>query len=183
MQRTLLGVHYINHRSSQSSKCRQRVTPIITTAKFGLSRIETIALPPCARRSEGFHRSRFPGAMQRAALAKRCFAEPGPGFFESQATGARLCSAPLREVLPALRPGQESEKSSLHEYVNVSLSPSPKPRLSCSCPVQRGGASRGDPEVGQSESWPSGATRRSMRRLGACFASTVSGGPGFPSGP
>src|SRR4051812_40419150 len=30
--------------------------------------------------------------------------------------------------------------------------------LCCPCPVQRGGASRGDPEVGQSESWPEGVT-------------------------
>jgi hypothetical protein len=44
----------------------------------------------------------------------------------------------------------------VHELVNVYLSPSPKPRLSCSRPVQRGGASRGVTEVGQSESWPEG---------------------------
>ena len=40
--------------------------------------------------------------------------------------------------------------------MNVYLSPSFRPRLSCSCPVQRGGASRGVTEVGQSESWPEG---------------------------
>ncbi len=44
----------------------------------------------------------------------------------------------------------------VHAIVNVYLSPSPKPALSCACPVQRGGASRGVTEVGQSESWPEG---------------------------
>jgi hypothetical protein len=44
----------------------------------------------------------------------------------------------------------------VHELVNLSLSPSPRPRLSCWRPVQRGGASRGVTEVGQSESWPEG---------------------------
>src|SRR4051812_31754834 len=41
---------------------------------------------------------RVPGAMQRVALAQRCFAEPGP-IFSSAASkhGPRLCSAPLRK--------------------------------------------------------------------------------------
>ena len=40
-----------------------------------------------------------PGAMQRVALAKRCFAEPGPRFLSSspEQPGPRLCSAPLRK--------------------------------------------------------------------------------------
>jgi hypothetical protein len=49
---------------------------------------------------------RVPGAMQRffsAASQNR-----DPGFFESQASWPRLCSAPLREELrAALRPGHE----------------------------------------------------------------------------
>ncbi len=54
--------------------------------------------------------SRVPGAMRRAALAKRCFAEPGPRFLRvTRDPGPRLCSAPLREELRAAsRPGHET---------------------------------------------------------------------------
>src|SRR4051812_16067852 len=49
--------------------------------------------------------ARVPGAMQRVALAKRCFAEPGP----YRTPAPRLCSAPGREERPAaLRPGHET---------------------------------------------------------------------------
>ncbi len=52
--------------------------------------------------------------------------------------------------------GHESANHPLHANVTISLSPPSPPRLSSSRPVRRGGASRGDPEVGQSESWPEG---------------------------
>ena len=58
---------------------------------------------------------RFPGAMQRVALAKRCFAEPGPILAFLCGHGPRLCSAPLREVLrAALRPGNEVARAARH---------------------------------------------------------------------
>jgi hypothetical protein len=83
----------------------------------------------------------------------------------------------LREVLrAALRLGHESPQIAVHENVNVCLSPSPRPRLSCSGPVQRGGASRGDPEVGQSESWPEGQPEGRCGAWG-CARKRVSGRP------
>ena len=91
--------------------------------------------------------------MQRSS---RCFAEPGPYQSPAFETAPALQRTASQELRAALRPGHESGKIAVHELVNVYLSPSFNPRLSCACPVQRGGASRGVTEVGQSESWPEG---------------------------
>jgi hypothetical protein len=63
-----------------------------------------------ARSREGYPQraqaSRVPGVTQRVALAKRCFAERDPGFFEKQATGTPALQRTVPQVLhAALRPG------------------------------------------------------------------------------
>src|ERR1700709_1169317 len=61
---------------------------------------------------KGGARSRSPDAAQRAALAERCAAEPGPRFArDGLQPGSRFCEAALREVLrAALRPGHAETK-------------------------------------------------------------------------
>jgi hypothetical protein len=53
--------------------------------------------------------ARVPGAMQRVALAKRCFAEPGPRFLYPTATGTpALQRTASQELRAALRPGTQA---------------------------------------------------------------------------
>ena len=75
----------------------------------------------CLKFESGKMRFRIPGAMRRVALAKRCFAEPGPRFLRNRAQpGPRLCSAPLREELrAALRPGHGRRKRNKSSQIGV----------------------------------------------------------------
>ena len=66
----------------------------------------------------------------------------------------------------------------VHEIVNVYLSPSPTPALSCSRPVQRGALLEAFGS-GTERKLAGGATRRLMRRLGTCLASTNREALGF----
>jgi hypothetical protein len=49
--------------------------------------------------------SRVPGAMQRVALAKRCFAEPGPYQAPAFCTAPALQRTASQGLRAALRPG------------------------------------------------------------------------------
>src|SRR6185295_19760844 len=119
--------------------------------------------------------------MQRVALAKRCFADPGPRFLlvaRNRDPGSAAHHAVKNGALRCVRGTKihESRRSR-----NCECIPIPAPEacliLFASCPVR--GASRGDPEVGQSESWLEwGNPDWSMRRPRLCFANADSGGLG-----
>ena len=79
--------------------------------------------------------ARVPGAMQRVALAERCFAEPGPRFLRI-ASDRGPGSAAHRFARAARCAASGARKSAVHENVNVCLSPSVRPALSYSGPVQ-----------------------------------------------
>jgi hypothetical protein len=79
--------------------------------------------------------------------------DPGCGRGKLDPDSAAHCFARATRCAAS---GARSPHAIAHEHVNISLSPPSPPRLSSTRPVQRGGASRGDPEVGQSESWPEG---------------------------
>src|SRR3954465_8016867 len=59
---------------------------------------------------KGRLRSRVPGAMQRVALAKRCFAEPGPYKPPASGTVPALQRTASQELRAALRPGHEAPR-------------------------------------------------------------------------
>jgi hypothetical protein len=113
---------------------------------------------PRARRSERYtalvSRARCSAQLLRSAASQN----RDPGFFESQVTGtpALQRTAPRRATRCAASGARKSVQIATHENVNVYLSPPFPLALHSTRPVQRGGASRGDPEVGQSESWPEG---------------------------
>src|ERR1700754_1918555 len=98
-------------------------------------------------------RLRVPGAMQRVALAKRCFAEPGPRFLRT-ASNRDPGSAAHRSARATRCAASGARKSKDHRSRKCECIPIPALKtcliLLVSCPVR--GASRGVTEVGQSES-------------------------------
>jgi hypothetical protein len=127
-------------------------------------------------------RAHVPGAMQRVslreALLRRTGTFPSTGAWYGPGSAAQ--HAVKNGALRCVR-GMKIHRSRKCECI-------PIPALqTClilrvSCPVR--GASRGDPEVGQSESWlERGNPDWSMWRPRLCLASMDPGGLGEPSGP
>ena len=78
--------------------------------------------------------SRVPGAMQRVALAKRCFAEPGPHKTPVLVTAPALQRTAPQGLRAALRPGHENRSR------DCECMPIPVPKTSLillvSCPMR-----------------------------------------------
>src|SRR3954447_14058943 len=87
--------------------CPERVRSAQNTEESTSCTLSTKIQPDSSGSSPAMTSPCFPGAMQREALAQRCFAEPGSPKTR-RFVRPRLCSAPLREELRAvLRPGNQ----------------------------------------------------------------------------
>jgi hypothetical protein len=94
--------------------------------------------------------------MQRAALAKRCFAPRTPVSSSQVTVAPALQRTAPQGLRAALRPGARKRKIICSRTCECIPIPALRTALIVHSSCPRGGASRGDPEVGQSESWPEG---------------------------
>jgi len=82
--------------------------------------------------------TRVPGAIQRVALAKRCFAEPGPpaSAYPRGNRGPRLCSAPLRKgyALGCVRARANPPSHKPHPHASRTLRQTAGTRCRTWCP-------------------------------------------------